>query len=530
MSQERKPDILLFVLDTLRADRLSSYGYPRDTSPHMDECAEDGVLFEWAISPAQWTIPSHASLFTGEYPTTHRTTQIYDKHSEETPTLAELLNRAGYRTVGFCNNPLLGVVENDLDRGFEEFYNYGGALPTRPEIVDSGLPSIGQFARWLTKTTRRLTSPIQDAFARSNLLLRIALHPRIVPIWRRYANFKGNTVQSLRDLNSYLRARERKGAERPLFAFINVMETHLPYAPRPRFIRKFAPSYWQDREARSFMERYNHEHYRWMVPLREPLTELQDRTINDLYAAEVAYLDHLLRRIFEYLETPSVRENTMLILTSDHGEGLNNHDFVGHSLVAYDDLIRVPLILRYPRLYPAGKRVTRPISARRIFHSVLEAAGVDTVSEDKETADRAPIDVKGLSLRRALEETDSEGGIAFTEAYVPDTLIALMEAQDPEAIETYRCRQMRRAVYRSDYKLITVGDRPDELFDLSRDPGELVNLISEKPNLAAELESILEDFVRDAEARTPDNWRENRVRLEEDRELTERLKGLGYLS
>ena len=95
------------------------------------------TLFERAIVPAQWTIPSHASLFTGEYPTTHMINQIYNTLGDNQKTLAELLKAGGYKTVGFCNNPLLGAVENRLDRGFEEFYNYGGAIPNPPHISRS---------------------------------------------------------------------------------------------------------------------------------------------------------------------------------------------------------------------------------------------------------------------------------------------------------------------------------------------------------------------------------------------------------
>ena len=529
MDKQRQPDIMLIILDTLRADRLSCYGYSRETTPHIDRFAQTGVLYERAISPAQWTIPAHASLFTGEYPTTHRTTQIYDKHSEEQPTLAEVLGREGYQTVGFCNNPLLGVVENGLDRGFQEFYNYGGALPNRPAIIDSRPRKLGQVTRWLSQTLRRIGSPIQDSFARSNLLLRIALHPLVAPLWRRYINFKGNTVLSMRDLLGYLRTRRRKGAERPLFLFVNLMETHLPYGPGSRFIRRFAPWYRQNRRAHDFMQSYNREHYRWMVPLREPLTEMQDRVLNDLYAAEVAYTDHLLRRLFNYLDDPEIRDNTMVIITSDHGEGLNHHDFVGHSLVAYDDLVRVPLIVRYPRLYPEGERVARPVSTRRVFHSILEAAGVETVFDMGDNPDRAPVNIQGLSLGRTVNGGDPENGLVFAEAFTPDTLIALMENGDPSAIEKYRCRSMRRAVYRDDYKLITVGDAPDELFDVVHDPGELENLIGQEPALVAELEGILEGFVEHAEARAPGNWEAARLKVEQDKDLADRLRGLGYL-
>jgi arylsulfatase A-like enzyme len=527
MSVSRQPDVLLLVLDTLRADRLSCYGYPRETTPHIDAFAESGVLFERAISPAQWTIPAHASFFTGEYPTTHRTVQIYDKHSEDQTTLAQVLRREGYRTVGFCNNPLLGVVDNGLDRGFEEFYNYGGALPNRPAAGDTRSRRVGRLMRHLTLLLRQIVTPAQDIFARSDLLLRIALHPRIVPIWRRYVNFKGNTVQSLRDLVGYLRTRRRKGADRPLFVFANLMETHLPFGPRPRFIRKFASWYRQDREARDFMQDYNHEHYRWMVPLKEPLTEMQDRAINDLYDAEVAYEDHLLRHLFAYLDEPDVRDNTLVLITSDHGEGLNHHDFVGHSLVAYDDLIRVPLIVRHPPLYPEGARVSHPVSARRIFHSVLEAGDVREVHCVPE--DRAPIDVEGLSLRNALDSSDPEMGKVWAEAPTPDTLIALMRNDDPGAIERYRCGWMRRAIYRGDHKLITVGDAPDELFDVVRDPGERDNLLEGHPEVVGELDALLGRQVEEAKERASVDWKGARLRLEGDQELAARLRGLGYL-
>ena len=529
MRVQARPDIVMIVLDTLRADRLSCYGYSSTTSPQIDAFAESGVLFERAISPAQWTIPAHASLFTGEYPTTHTTVQIYDKHSEAQITLAESLHRAGYHTVGFCNNPLLGVVENGLDRGFEEFYNYGGTLPNRPAIAGSRPRLLGRLTQRLSRPLRRLITPIQDAFARSNLLLRIALHPRIVPLWQRYINFKGNTVQSLRDVVGYLRARLRKGDQRPIFSFINLMETHLPYGPRPRFIRRFAPCYREDREAREFMQKYNRQHYEWMVPLTEPLTELQDQVINDMYDAEVAYEDHLLRRLFEYLDTPEVRDNTMVIVTSDHGEGLNHHNFVGHSLVAYDDLVRVPLIVRYPRLYPEGTRVTTPISTRRIFHSTLEAAGIHTISNSTGETEGAPVDVEGLSLASAVRGCDPESNAVFTEAYTPHTLVALMENSDLEAIETYRCRLMRRAVYQANYKLITVGNEPDELFDVIADPGELDNLVSEEPGLVVALNDLLVEFQQEAEMRRPTHWKDERLRMEDEKALLERLRGLGYI-
>ncbi len=522
------PDIVFIVLDTHRADRMSCYGYPRDTTPHIDEFAQSATLFEHAIVPAQWTIPAHASLFTGEYPTTHMTTQIHDRLLKDQVTLAELLKGSGYATVGFCNNPLLGVVENGLDRGFEEFYNYGGAVPNPPDISMSRPRLLGRLLETYIRLMRRVTVPIQNQFAHNNLLLRIALNPFLAAIWQRHANFKGKTVQSLRDVVGYMRIRRNAAPRRPLFTFINLMETHLPYWPPPRFVRKFAPYFQQDREARDFMRHYNLQHYRWMIPLTEPLSEVADRTLNDFHDAEVAYQDQLLGRLLGYLNQPEVRDNTMVVITSDHGEGMNNHDFVGHSLVAYDDLVRVPLIIRYPRLYPADRRVSIPVSTRRLFHSVLEAAGVSP-NGNGASGRGAPIDVEGLSLTRSIDGPDPERETVFAEAYTPDTLLALMENMDPAAIDTFRCRAMRRAVYRGRYKLISVADEPDELFDVVDDPGETRNLLESNRGEAAQLESILSNFVEQAQQRRPGNWEASRQVSLDDEALVDRLRALGYL-
>lgn len=525
-----KPDIVLIVLDTHRADRLSCYGYPRETTPHIDAFAETGTLFERAIVPAQWTIPSHASLFTGEYPTTHMATQIHDTLNDEQVTLAELLNRNGYATAGFCNNPLLGVVKNGLDRGFEAFYNYGGAVPNPPDISKSRPKLLGQLFEIYVRMMRRVTVPIQNQFAHSKFLLRIAMNPLLSYLWLRHANFKGNTRRSLRDVVGYMRTHRSKEPRRPLFTFINLMETHLPYWPPPRFIRKFAPYYRREREARDFMRNYNTQTYRWMIPLTEPLSEVGDRVLNDLHDAEVAYQDYLLQRLFHYLNKPEVRDNTMVIITSDHGEGMNNHSFVGHSLVAYDDLVRVPLIVRYPKLYPAGTRISSMVSNRRLFHSVLEAVGISPEGNGAGLTHGAPVDAQGLSLARSIDGPDPERETVFAEAYTPDTLLSLMESQDPSAIERFRCRSMRRAVYRGRYKLISVDDEPDELFDVVDDPGEIRNLLTQQPHEVAQLRNILSNFVEQAQERRPTRWDEARqLSLDDDEALTGRLRALGYI-
>ncbi len=216
----------------------------------------------------------------------------------------------------------------------------------------------------------------------------------------------------------------------------------------------------------------------------------------------------------------------MVVITSDHGEGLNNHDFVGHSLVAYDDLVRTPLIVSYPKLYPAGKRVSSTVSTRRVFHSVLEAT---STMPGEQSVEHAPIDVEELSLTGTLNGSAPDERIVFAEAYTPDTLLTLMENENPTAIDTFRCRSMRRAAYEGRHKLITVGDEPDELFDVIDDPGETHNLLAEHPDKATRLHDALNDFAEEAEGRRPANWESARRISMDDDEIAERLRALGYI-
>ncbi|PSN12174.1 sulfatase, partial [filamentous cyanobacterium CCP5] len=141
---DQRPDILFLVLDTQRADRLSCYGYDQPTSPNLDAIAAEGSRFKQAVAAAQWTVPSHASMFTGLYPSEHGLLQSYSVMSADCATLAERLRDGGYFTAGFCNNPLVGVINNGLRRGFTSFLNYSGLLTSRPNQAGSSPGVVGR--------------------------------------------------------------------------------------------------------------------------------------------------------------------------------------------------------------------------------------------------------------------------------------------------------------------------------------------------------------------------------------------------
>ena len=509
---ERKPDILLIILDTLRRDRLSIYGHKRETSPGFDEFAAQSTLFERAVAPSQWTIPAHSSLFTGLYPTAHGVVEAYGQLSPAHPTLAEILQVGGYHTVAFCNNPLVGALDNGLQRGFDEFYHYASAVPNRPNDAQKS-DVRRRFSRWFRPYARRMG----NQFAQSDELFRVSLHPLLTPIWSKYINFKGNTAHSIDDLIEYWDAYHQGGADQPMFSFVNLMGAHLPYHPPQDVMDRIAPELRGDREAYRYMNRFNADGAAWASPPDEPLTEWQRTVLNGFYDAEIAQQDTQLNRLLLHLR--GKLDNTCVIIAADHGEGHGEHDLFGHGFNVYQELVHVPLIIRAPN-YPAGKRVSGNVSTRRLFHTILDMAGMTTPLDESDPN----ADVVALSLSKAVSgAADSEGGMAFSEAFPPSTFLNVLEHRSPAVVERMRLRQVRRAIYDGDQKLIMRETQVESLFNVAADPAETHNLLADQPGQIEALERKINSFVQTmgqpADVRT----------AEADEKVVEQLRALGYI-
>ncbi|MDX1664825.1 MAG: sulfatase [Candidatus Promineifilaceae bacterium] len=518
-----QPDILFLVLDTQRADRLGCYGNERGLTPNIDRFARSGVLYEQAVAPAQWTIPSHASMFTGRYATAHGVVQSSQSLTPDSPHLAEIMRSAGYETVAFCNNPLVGVLNNGFKRGFHTFYNYGGAIPSVPERSSPFPWPLSRLASSYTQLLRRISYPIQNFFGRSDLAFSIFLNAWLTPLWSRFANFKGQNERSVRDVVDFLQQREKRPRRKPLFLFVNLMETHLPFWPPAQFVDQVAPYFRRSREARTLMRKWNREAYRWAIPLAEPLEELEARVLQDMYDAEVAYQDDYLGALFETLKGRGSAVNTLSVIVADHGDGLGEHGYMGHAFVAYQELLHVPLILHWPRRLPAGHRVAQPVSTRRVFHTMIDAVG-----ELPEGLRLNRADVNRLSLVDPVYGRDAEQGQAFAEIYPPTNFVKAIEHRQPELLDQFRCLSLRRTLIEGALKLVTVDGERDELFDLSLDPRELENILAERPEVAARLDEQLQRIVQLAERYHEELEAGATVELEDER-LLQQLRGLGYI-
>jgi uncharacterized sulfatase len=507
-----KPHILFIVLDTVRRDRLSLYGHNRPTTPHLDEFAQQATTFERAIAAAQWTIPSHASMFTGHYPSTHDLTQASGTLPKNMPTLAELLRGAGYHTAAFCNNPLVGVLNHGLQRGFERFYNYASAAPYRP--TEARRHPLHRKALKLFR--QHLARPMGNQFAHSDVMFRLALNPFWVPLWTRLINFKGNGPAAIRDLIEYWESHQQTQPDQPMFAFLNLMGAHLPYFPPQAHLDRMAPELRNERSRYQFMRRFNAEAARWASPDDPPLADWEHATLNDFYDAEIAHQDEQVGKLLSCLASSGILENTVVVICADHGEGHGDHGFLGHGFVVYQELVHVPLVIRFPDGHGAGQRVRTNVSTRRLFHTALEAAGLPLPTNHE----------RNCSLSSAaIGSSDVEQDTAFSEAYPPLTFLNVIKHRNASLVASNQLHRIRRALYEGDQKLVMADQQVEGLFTLPDDPQEVHNVAGDHPGAVSAMQRKLLHHVHKAESLRMESTPVTEV----DESVVEHLRALGYI-
>ncbi|HSJ66019.1 MAG TPA: sulfatase [Gemmatimonadaceae bacterium] len=330
------PNVLLIILDTVRAASMGLYGYDRPTTPNLERLARRGVVFDRALSTSPWTLPSHGTMFTGRYP--HELTANYRTPLDDRfPTLAEVLVERGYVTAGFVANPFYASYEHGLDRGFVHYEDYPVTL--------------GQ-----TLNSASLTALLFAGRAGfSYNLFRRALD-----------NFEYFGRKNADDISGDFLSWLDAGREAPYFAFLNYMDAHVPYTPPAELASEFgvrpSPPLWH-RITRN----------------RSTLTEEERRAgayDRNRYDASIAAIDRSLGALFDTLERRGALENTLVIITSDHGEHLGENGIYSHANSLYMPNLHVPLLLWMPGRVPeGGLRIAEMVTLRSLPATILELVG-----------------------------------------------------------------------------------------------------------------------------------------------------------
>lgn len=483
-----QPHILLLSLDSVRADHLSCYGYQRQTTPYLDQLAQESTLFEYAYTPAWWTLPAHASLFTGASVSGHgvcRGATSPQKLSDpRLVTLPEFLREAGYQTVAFSG---AAAISRDtlFDRGFDDFCE-----PWK--LIEESHP--------LHALLRQVSS-----FLGRNWVWRVN--------WlyesRFYRRRDKGAAKTIRLFRRWLdRSWDR---ERPFFAFLHLFEAHAAYWPPASYRGAFLNDHRPPKEL-ALRHATPWAYYNGEAGINDAEFEL----LTALYDAELLYLDSLLQQLFVSLLARGVLEDTLIIVTADHGECLGEHGFFQHTpFCIYEPLIRVPLVIRYPALFPAGQRISVPVSLYDLFPTIAEVVGLEAkyLTQQWQGESIVPARVASLADRSV-----------FAEALNP---LVEKAGQDHSEVHAAQYDYYLRAIRWRRYKLIWHSKGAHELYDVWADPAERANLIHQEPVLARELQHRLESWLSSLDHHPSPSGLDEGDELSQ--ETVQRLRALGYV-
>jgi arylsulfatase A-like enzyme len=333
------PNVIVIVVDTLRADHVSSYGYSRATTPNLDRLAQQGVLFENAISTCSWSLPSHVSLLTGRYQFEHGVGAVQpepwlgwgSQGLGGLPTLGEALERKGYRTGAFSANRTYFSRDLGFGRGFVHFEDYFHSSSDAFVRTLYGR----EFARiYLKRSEHSLVKRMLRKLGLTSLLDQDA---------EGSGSYGGafGVRKRAEVINQEVMAWVDHNPQRPFFVFLNYFDVHDPYG----------------------------------APRDYPRPSWPRQTDIDAYDDGVKYVDDYIGHLVDELRRRGLADNTLVVITSDHGESLGQHHLRTHGKALYRELVRVPLVIWYPGHAPAGFRVPRPVTNAAIPATLMDLIG-----------------------------------------------------------------------------------------------------------------------------------------------------------
>jgi arylsulfatase A-like enzyme len=426
-------NVVLVVWDTVRSGNLSLYGYGRPTTPNLERLASRGVRFDLAFSTSSWTLPAHASLFTGRWP--HELGVDWNSPMrDDVPTLAEYLANHGYDTAGFVANLDYCNRETGLARGFAHYEDF----PI--ELYDV-------FTRYIAFGSR--TDVLDAACVLSALIKKVT--GRWYDLVPRSKEHVKNAAAVDRAFLGWLS--RRAGRRRPFFAFLNYNDAHTPYEVPDRSIPGFGlrpASSWDHLTL-----------YRWNTLKKATFSDHDVRMAADIYDDCIAYLDRRLELLLQELKRRGLLDHTLVIVAADHGEHLGDHLLFFHGCSLYRQLVQVPLVIVDPQKVPAGRIVSEPVSVRD-----LPATVVDLLDVGGETP------FPGRSLARFWGAVQGAGGPP-AEPLLMETgkpILLTNEGREPAA------RGPMKSIVADGMHYVRAGDGLEELYLLGTDPDERTNM------------------------------------------------------
>ena len=489
-----RPNVLFLVMDTARFSNV--FEKSPAVMPGLQEFSNEGTVFGRAMATAPWTVPSHGSMFTGQYPSDHGAHAGTKQFDPESPVLAELFQQAGYQTAAFSNNTWLSP-EFGFDKGFESFH-------VRWELFEGGI-DLSAIAK--ANTFREQATAAVDALASRDAPVTF-----LNLLYAMYLRYQPSPYDSgARRTNERLLDWMETDDKQPFFAFVNYVEPHLPYEPPPEYREKFLPN-GMDPER---LDSVNQDPWAYLAGEVE-MTERDFEALEALYDAELRYLDNQLSELFNFLAEKGELDETVVVVVGDHGENLGEHGLMDHQYCLYDTLIHVPLVVRYPDAFTPGTEVNDLVELRDLFPTLLDAAGIAWPEVNASVSRRSLVNVAAGD--RGRERTFSE----YLAPQPPmDALERKLDGALSESVRAYD--RGLRAVRTERWKYVEGSNGERMLYELQATPEEMAEVSSDHPEVVSELRELLDSSGR------PLGGGAAGESTEMSRMAKHRLEELGYL-
>lgn len=402
------PNILFVVLDTVRAKSLSLYGPEEDPGTNLDQLGTGGRTYTRAVAPSAWTVPSHASMFTGRLPSEHNVTSP-DARLDPAESLPRRLADVGYTTFGASANPFIGP-RNGFADAFEEFHH---VVPTpTTHLFEGGCDALA-VARGVDETGLQKLPAIASRVARGPAPLRTGGNL----LWYKLSQHRSRLERERQSLSGGPKITDAistfiRRKNLPFFAFANYMEAHGPYCAPDEYVDRFYPD-----DAELEPEEIELDPWQHMLGV-DKHSDAEIEASRGLYRAAIAYLDDQVASLLETLESAGIREETIVVVTSDHGEAFGERGRLDHNCL-YQPVTRVPLVVDHPERAPA--EVSTPVSLRSLYSTLLDAADIESDAGPtlSDTSDDDPVlsQYFGLHVKNLKRRFDPEQLRPFTERF-----------------------------------------------------------------------------------------------------------------
>ena len=459
---DRRRNVVLVVLDTARAADVG-----HRVTPTLSQLAEEGTAFDRAFATAPWTVPSHASLFTGTYPTEHGAHGDHTFLDDSLRTLPEAFADAGYETVGVSNNTWI-TEEFGFDRGFDELRRGWQYVQSN---TDMGAVVRGECLSEKLQAARERLFDGNPLVNTANVLYSELIQPAGDDGAARSVDWLGERIEGRDD-------------DRPFFCFANLIEPHVEYDPPREYAERFLPpsiGYEEATAIRQDPRAYDCGDY--------DLSDRDFEALRGLYRGSLAYVDDQLARLRRRLEAAGEWDETIVVVCGDHGEHVGDHGFFGHQYNLYDGLLSVPLVV-HGGPFTGGGRRPELVQLLDLPDTLLGAAGVDDEALSAQS--------RGRSLHP--DDTSEPRSAIYAEYVAPQPSIERLEARFgtlPDSVYDYD--RALWTIRTAEYKYVSGDDGFERLHHLPTDPGEERDLVDDRPTVAAELADRLDRHVTDLE-------------------------------